>query len=465
MNTDRFDDEIKRALESFEEEYDASSWDKLASALDDTPAADGSEIDPIIKEKLGTHKEPINESHWQEMHEELDLIDEKKDRLILTKTVELLTILLLALTIQNYVVDPTEPLAPMHYAMQSSAIDTDESHDDVNGEVVIANVTNEESKARSPLSLITTVQSQAIAETEEESIVSNDIVSSHVINTDNELSAGDNPIAVLTKEKEAVERVTTLDNRSINELAYDEPSADMQYVATEPIKVESQDEFGRWSIELPFSRDINVINSSFGLIDFGRRIRSGVYGTSVGLLASYGLNDYISIVSGVNYSKKTHTPGLIRNFAKASSGSYLETQLDRIDFSQVQVPVLVRINGRGTGRSGIYSIAGLGMNFITDYSYEVKKSVQPSARLTSLDLSKNVDLSDMPEGLSRGGALDDNYYTTVFVGIGYQLMLKNSASIYVQPQYQFTLSEGANRYVRKVNTFNMQAGIRFNFGK
>ena len=74
-----------------------------------------------------------------------------------------------------------------------------------------------------------------------------------------------------------------------------------------------------------------------------------------------------------------------------------------------------------------------------------------------------IDLSSLPNGLAEGGSFSDNTYLTAIVGFGYQAQLKKYASFYLQPQYQFTITDGANDYIRKVHTFNIEAGLKFNF--
>ena len=70
MREDKFEDRIRELLNSTQEDYDTSSWDKLAQRLDSEGDLSGSSDEdfiPIIKEKPENQKATVPEEHWSMM--------------------------------------------------------------------------------------------------------------------------------------------------------------------------------------------------------------------------------------------------------------------------------------------------------------------------------------------------------------------------------------------------------------
>ena len=105
MSLDKFDKEIKRRVELFEEDYDPSSWEILSSKMDTAgldPSSTDEDFMPHVKESLRKHEEPLNEEHWEIMKGELDRLDMKRRQLYFAKFIEAAIVLLLLMTYFNY---------------------------------------------------------------------------------------------------------------------------------------------------------------------------------------------------------------------------------------------------------------------------------------------------------------------------------------------------------------------------
>lgn len=493
MALDRFDDDIKSKLDGHIEEYDSSTWDRLSSILDDSQGGlseenyiSDTEIEDIVKEKLNHLHTPLNEDHWLKLQSELDQLDARKERLWTIKLIEATILLLLLFTYWNFAgyphyspleQDDQDRAESLHFAntdlektLSPQSVSGNGHFDNAKSAIVEAIhladfakpviIKNSDNFYRDASSEVSAIEDDAIGLS---------------INSTGETSAA----SIIDKEDNGVNNdylqsndryvlVDKVDLIDIADLAYDkETSITFAYPTilsdVDRALAENKNKLqnGFW-LTLGFAKDVNLINSSVNIQTLSSYLRSGLYGTSASILAGYQINN-VEIESGVKFSEKNYAPGLIRSFSKAGVDTYLETQLDEIKFNQIQIPVVAKLHAFNRTQSNLYILAGLGFNVITDYTFNTVKTVQPSSRVASLvDINSN-DLSELPYGLTQGGPISDNFYTTAIVGFGFQTLMRNNTAIFFQPQYQFTISEGANDYIRKVHSFNVEAGVRFKF--
>ena len=104
MNENKFDEHIKKKLLDHEQDYDPASWDLLNERLDQDLAAEEADdlFDQELADKLNSHREKPNHEDWLIMKKELEIVQERKEKVIVAKFIEIVIVLLLVLTFNNY---------------------------------------------------------------------------------------------------------------------------------------------------------------------------------------------------------------------------------------------------------------------------------------------------------------------------------------------------------------------------
>ena len=456
MQNKEFDKDIKKILENFEESYDPSSWDILASKMDleDSAQVDSNEeLIPEVKRILENYEEPVKEEHWQVMKEDLDLIDQKQKQVVVSKLVESVVVLLLVLTYFNYtsfINQPNVQLDRLYVDSKQSVT----SADDLIASIDIIDPSqsvNLYQPTRPTASLEPLPNYQAL------SVISS---SPHVTIALSSFSAA--TIISGGESEEISDEVNSLASLPIKSLLteFTAPSIEPE-LSTQTEISDKKTSKGLW-MSVAYSYDLNLINSSFDFSYLTSPLNSGLFGNSVGILLSKEIGG-IQVESGLLYADKTYAPGLIRSYSKSSSSSYLESALDAADFQQVSIPVNIKMAFPSNKVWEIYTVAGVGFHAIMATDYTVSKKIQPSARLSQAVQQESVDLSLLPTGLAQGGSIDNNLYLTALVGVGAQANIKNDMAFFFQPQYQYNFSNNSNELINKVHSLNILTGLKFRF--
>lgn len=467
MENDRFEDEIKNKLDNHLEQYDSSSWDRLSHSLDQADLSDDFLEDeqhfPGLKEKLTSHKERVRDEHWQKMKQELDAIDERRETLWTIKLIEFSIFLLLLLTYWNISGHRYFPKNENHF-LQADLTEFATSTDD---NIRYENETPLTKTISSPLKRALERNSRESVTTEVQSEIGTAFTASIVpltitVNQPALATLGNQALSELNSVHIDVSSLPVLEISPLQVKTSEHiENRDMAFQEFVAITRDDKLSNGFW-MSISFSRDVNLINSSLDLLAIRSHFLSGDHGASAGVQVSYQFKN-LELETGLRYSEKAFNPGLIRAFSKASYDTYLETQLEQIQFKQLQIPLLAKIHAYNDSRSNLYLHGGISFNAIMDYQYTTLKTVQPSARVTALDDYNTLNLNNLATGISEGGNIKDNVYLSAIVGVGFQTLLKNHTAIFFQPQYEFNISRGANEYIRRVHTFSLQGGLRFKF--
>lgn len=461
MRNDRLDDKIRELLNSTQEDYDTSSWDKLSQRLDnDSDLSESSAEDfiPIIKEKLENQKASVPEEHWSMMSSELDYIEERRRRLYIVKFLEAAIILLLVFTYFHYTW--YGPVVEMDMAYIEDIKTTSEDPSKVNAMLGFSDIQREKELAIGLDKTVTRVRPLIIPPTNIEALdlqvelyrstvsLSEQLGSAHTV-----LLSGDSFDDDLTS---AATSVMSLD---ITPLDVD---PDMPYIVmaeTEDTKVYTDQ---GWSIGIPISYDVNFINTDLNLGYLSNQIESGLGGRSYGISLGYRLKN-IEVESGLRYSEKTFVPGRLTSYTKTSEVSFLENRLDNMVIKQVEVPLLFKFYAAPVRNTSLYGMLGVGVNAIVHNQYQINRTIQTKARLSTAPTSDIVNLQELPQGLIRGGSLKDNLFVTGVIGFGIQSALTPEVNWYLQPQYQHSFTGQINQIVDRVNTLSIEGGVKFLF--
>ncbi len=461
MRNDRLDDKIKELLNNTQEDYDTSSWDKLSQRLDnDSDLIDASSEDfiPIIKEKLENQKASVPEEHWSMMSSELDYIEERRRRLYIVKFLEAAIILLLVFTY-------------FHYTWYGPAVEMD-----------MAYIEDIKTSSEDPTKVSAMLGFSDVQRDKELTIGLDKVVTSlrpliappsTIGGLELQLDMTVSP-ASLAEQYTSTVKVSPLEDINVDRLRSSAKaviSLDIEPLNVDPelpylVMAETEDtkvytDQG-WSIGLPISYDVNFINTNLNLGYLSNQIESGLGGRSYGVSLGYRLKN-IEVESGLRYSEKTFVPGRLTSYTQTSEVSFLENRLDNMVIKQVEVPLLFKFYAAPVRNTSLYGMLGVGINAIAHNQYQINRTIQTKARLSTAPTSDIVNLQELPQGLIRGGSLKDNLFVTGVIGFGIQSALTPEVNWYLQPQYQHSFTGQINQIVDRVNTLSIEGGVKFLF--
>lgn len=466
MPNDRFDEEIKKLLGNLEDQYDPDSWTLMSHKLDQANQdvdqdvdQDVEAFDASIRARLKGYEIPVSEQDWQKLKEDLNLKEERKEKIIVTKAIEIATILLLLLTITNFKshISSTDiKTDPTYLADLSSKIVTDAilvhdkqlvmadhllpiAKDDRTlrpNEVYTDDFSMQQSTSDGLVSFVTPPHPNELkARNKQDILVSIDKIPAIAIDIPNISSLSIRPLTVNISLPEApfLDILVALDS--------DENPRD------------------GWALGLPLSADINFVNSNFNVRYLRSQIKNNLSGKTFGVTLAYR-KGALEVETGARYSAKRFAPGLI-TYKPASANSFLLDELDEVRFKQLQIPLIVKLSAVPHRNTSFYGIAGISTNVLLDMDYKISKSIQSNARPVTSSTGADFNLNNLPNGLAEGGDLNRNLYMTALVGFGIQHHISPTMSWYVQPQYQHTISTNINEVASEINTLSIELGLRF----
>jgi hypothetical protein len=100
-------------MEELDMPLDQGAWSVFESKLEAAEAEMESEIDQMAQEKLGPMEVPFNPVHWDQMAQRLDVTYAFRQKLYRYKVLEISLILLLLLTLWNYLPQEQKALSPV----------------------------------------------------------------------------------------------------------------------------------------------------------------------------------------------------------------------------------------------------------------------------------------------------------------------------------------------------------------
>ncbi len=446
MNDDRFDQELRRLFDNFEEQYDPLSWEQLNSRIEKSDMsvseADNEAFDRMIRKKLSDHTVAQEEESWQRMDEALTRSQERREKIIVSKVIEAAILLLLVLTFTKYksLTTPSMEMDAHFFAeVQSSQKDSEA--------ILAVSHLNIEDHRNAIIPIQPTDNANKWS-------VTFPVIRPHSIS----IPLTPLPMEPLLALNELdIPAIATLPIQNLVALPtlLEPPVSEVSYSSA----IQSNPSDG-WSVGIASSVDANFIDSKFDVKYLQSQIRSGLTGYSGGLSVNYR-KGMIEVESGFRYSEKKYVPGKYTNYTKAGANSYLRSQLSDVRFQQVQIPLWLKVYAAPQKRFSFYALSGVAANILINTDFTLKKTIQSNARPSSLPHVKALDLLNPPKGFTEGGRLQDNLYLTAMMGIGIQYSLPNGVSGYLQPQYQHTISRGINEVAAEINTLGLEIGLKY----
>ncbi|MFT6810544.1 MAG: opacity protein-like surface antigen, partial [Saprospiraceae bacterium] len=435
------------------------SWSQMSDRLDKELSQsddDIEEFDQNIRTQFKNYSIPVSDKDWIKLKNDLNIAEARKEKIIISKAIEIATILLLIITISKYKTLTTVPvdLNPTFFATLIE--------DDTNAEIPLEQEI-----------IISSTQEYVHNVLNQKGTTFGNSIFGNTNRTNKASSRYDISKYAITQKFQLTQRsLSPIANSliSINQIhplpirpfktrieMPDTPIIDVLL----SLDSETNSIKDGWTMGIPISSDINFINSNFNVSYLRTQLNNDLSGKSIGLTASYR-KGALEIETGARYSAKRFAPGLV-SYTPASNKSFLLDELDEAKIKQLQIPLIAKVYASPNRNISFYGMAGIAVNVILDMDYTISKSIQANARPSSLPHVDALDLKNLPEGFMQGGDINDNLYMTALVGFGVQYHLSNKIGMYLQPQYQHTLTKNINDVSSKINSLNLEAGLKYKF--
>ena len=465
MEKQEFDKKIQELIAGFKENYDPKSWDSFEKKLKFEE-----EMDALIKSSVDEHTEPFNEAHWDLLIEE---IQRRKVRTIVKRCSEVVIILLLILTTQNFIQfknfgkDKRRDIVTMAQLdvgilQLDNLLDFDGSsfHNE-------SSVGPESGIRNNRLFSSLTNENLALSEKNENETVNeqNEIVGFDISLQDNAKVSSTSGISnilpdeLIGNDNNTSSDLVTLDVLGIEELETSE--IDLIYNSDIIVTPFKNSQNGLW-VSIIAGPDVNFINSPFDLSLLSNPVQSQSGALSLGATVSRDIGN-LELMSGLIFSSKNYFPYRIREFIPSLDQKYFESNLRSLEFNQVQIPLLVHYHSPRTSGMSIYGTMGLGVNVITNTYYDIETQLRSFAGTSSSTKGgQSLNLRDLPQGLFQSGSIGDNVYTSAIVGFGIEKRFNNKVAITVLTSYQRSISKEINPIINRTQQLGVTTGIKVN---
>jgi hypothetical protein len=471
MEKKEFDKKVQELLTDFKENYDPQSWDSFEEKL-----SMEEELDSLIKNSVEDHKEPFNEHHWELLTEE---IQRRKIRTIIKRSAEVLIILLLILTTQNFLQLKNSINSNSREKVIIAQLDFDipqlrnqvsfdvsqlmDLSNGVNVELNLSNTLpfdfalNSSSKFLKEKSFVSLSAEFVDAIIRKSALIEEDVYNeSQTFVTNEPLSNSDVNSLIEDQITTDVERIAAL---GISNLDLYEKSLALS--STESFAPNQYKENGLWFSVLA-GADVNFINSPFDLSLLRNPIQTQSGTLSLGATISKDIGNF-ELMTGLIYSNKKYYPYRIREFVPSINQKYLETSLRSLEFDQIQVPLLVHYHSPRMNGLSVYGTLGLGVNVITNTFYDVETQVRSfnSAPSNSKGV-ESLNLRELPRGAFQSGSYGDNVYTSGIVGFGIEKRFNNLYAFSILTSYQRSISKEINTIINRTQQLGVSTSLKVN---
>lgn len=484
MENKDFDDIIKEKLEALNSDAPEGSWDVFKEKWDDQNSGQDIEgeddvndaFDEQIKFNLQNFRVPFNSEHWIQLKAQLEAAALFRKKLSVAKTVEILALLLLVISVFN--------LMPIKEDIYTIAIDSPSMVDQIQVSKQTAQniITNQ--GVENPIDVrknnipIVNKRQQNVAP------IDKNIIKNEVLDFFNEQKENTAPESINSEQdddnKTSNNGFAVLDDVSFDHIAttdVEKIDIPVRPIGFPVIALSNKKKKERESsfVSLGFGPRVNLVNSPFDPV---YKIDSYfTFNTNVSIEARYGREiGPVEVYSGLGYSRISYDPLRIQETYRNENTEIARTSLDFIQFETFNIPLGVKYNFVDREKYKLYALASADVNLIGRATYGVSDETIGSKSLifnpapTSFhgsaneNVNKNSALSqkDFNPGLFDGGSLGDNLYSSATFGIGFNKMVSDHLGIFIEPRYtHFISSNGLGPNSDKLHGVSVDLGVRY----
>ncbi len=485
VEANSFDQSIEQSLGNLDgHQYAPMDWSLMENKLDAELGTPDSEFDPQLEdiyldgvayEHLNDLETPYNKDHWEIMSARLDEEYAYRRKVIITKALEAIVVLLLVWTAIN---QPIKKLKESSSPLPIATIPTSPNNtNNLNEAAILPQSTSSEN-----LLADNTLTADAVSNSKnktknnsehssiiEESNIVTEGISSETINSNNLIpSTNSTSISYLKNQKIALvesenreeiipltqlsssnnllkeNKESTRNHSIINGitplaslvpelLSLDNPESDLLAGLKNKQKVRKTE----LSFSMFSSVDYNFIQSDFFNTsikdwDVYQRDRNGYSGGfSIGFQVKRFLIETGASYSYISYNQREES-NIIGNF----TDGYLEEQWADAELDMVQIPLNIQYAFLMKNKWRMYSLTGISLNTAVKNNFNFQIEEQTESSRSPIENSKIATESASYKGLFEGGSLRNSSYLAANLGLGIERKFTYRWSLYLQPVYR-----------------------------
>lgn len=475
MDTNKFDEIIRKKTDSLEVPYQSKHWEQLARTLDqqhpegNTPmqAQEAALVDQHIAEKLSQIRTPgTAEQTWPILETRLEEHLVLRQRLFTVKTLEISILVLLLLTIVQWYprIEPAIPRAflpreqikPAEHTQPQAALEKQsfpQKHVRSTSTTPPTPHTSGEERfkeweASTPLyKKSEAYQIPALTTLEQRSS------SSPLVSAD----------PVLPSEVQETHSGALQGMLSIPVIATPQFSTELLMESTqdeESIEFQQPHRKAMLNVAMLGSTDYNRVmtppNYAFRLRGFDRYTPG--YGGGILLGMEYGR---IEIGSGLIYAAKEYQPLPVIFVKGSSQKGFIAESLENIQLNLVNLPIYLRYDAIKKDKWRAYVTGGASLQIALGANYFISPPITLPVNTQALVVEG--DIQNTTEGWLEGGSFKQNSYVTANLSLGIERFVSERWSVFVQPTYHQSVGYFANGLgpnLDRIHTLSLWTGIR-----
>lgn len=484
MRDERFDDIIKKKLETYEADISSMDWDRFKDNwdLDSDLDAHEQQFDDIIKDNLEEVTIPYDENHWIKFRERIITNREIRKKILAMKSMEMLIATFTLILLSNFFnLNGLDLYRPSEVPLASNS-ELEKPSDDSLGDdnlfspekIVNPSMTNDSSKEdksqdtndlQSLDNLSYSITEQSIAN--EHSEVSNAIEKNHLNQAPlyADLKKDRNHIGknlVSSEDTYEDEKINTQDQIDVKHIPsyMNELSFERSFSVAQPLSIRDSRFYAGVSAGLGYQIISSPLDPIYGL---DKQVNTtGSY--QVGLIFGRDFNRF-HLSTGLQYGSFSYTPPKIEELLDVgrSSNQYVQS-LSKNTYRIASIPLEVGLHLIERGNHQLYTLIGGAANvlvsadyYVEIYDYDTNNTASIASRPVSYS---NLDRKNFDNGLLRSGKLTNNFFLTASVGLGYGYSIRDNVRLFGEFRYsRHLISDGIGPNKDRLSSNMLSLGL------
>ncbi len=501
MDNKEFDEIIKKKLDALSPDNINDGWDVFKQKWDDQPPFDpeasleeedslDEKLERKIKDDMQNLRMPNNSKHWIRLKEHLELEALFKKRLFVAKSIEILILSFLVISVLNVIPIQQKiyqiPIydTPMVTSIPVSKITSIrqieiESTQSRSTKTIKKSISDLAIRVtnlpfiKKPVSPVSSTDSYNITSTKKSTSQSIESISIPL-----KISLSKSPIIntlpyldqlLNTSSKEVIESSTslpmTLLENIINPLEF--PIRPIGFPDIDLFS-KNQNLHENTYISVSMGPKVNLINSPFDPVYKIEPYSTLTTNFNIAVKVQKEVGP-VELYVGLGYHSTSYEPKIVKEKYAIVQSEYNEASLENIKFKTVSIPIGIKYNMINNQKFQFYATAGVDLNIIGDSEYKIldvpfgrsnKNFFSPTRKVPPSE--SLLSLKEFNRGIFNGESLKNNIYATASIGLGINKSISPRTGIFIEPTYNhFVSSKGIGPNLDKVHTISVDVGVRY----